>query len=481
MTAGGWSVLLGVGVTGFLFARLGLDGFGLWALAQSMSMVAGWTSLLVVGPAIAATREVARRGETSGPLDLTGCTVVVALGLLGAAVFTAAGPRTIPALVAATDPEVHTTLRQVLAWFGLQLAGEALLAGVLPALEGRQRLDLARLVDALRRTVSLGAGCAAAAGTGDVVAVQSAQSAATLGFAVVVVAVLSRRTSATVRMADAGSFLRSAAGPTMINASGVVHRSMDRLLAAAVLGPGAVALVEVATRVIDAVRLVLSTSSHATMSAAPWLQQRGEDQAIAGLARSATRFTVATTLIVAASVVAARVPLIEAWTDASTANAVSIAVVLGIGQLVLMAPLQVGVNVLVGTGRERRLVWSGWFAVLVNLGLSALLVRRLGIEGLFLATLLSSTIVIAGIGREVHGVLGAPCMRAAVPAAARVLSPGAAALAIGRIGSGSIDAGPLAEGLWTAATAGIAGVAVAVLLLVPHERALATSLRVDRR
>jgi O-antigen/teichoic acid export membrane protein len=57
---------------------------------------------------------------------------------------------------------------------------------------------------------------------------------------------------------------------------GVLHRTIDRVVVGSVLGPSAVALVEIATQMMNGADAILSAMSYAVLPSAAWLRARGD-------------------------------------------------------------------------------------------------------------------------------------------------------------------------------------------------------------
>jgi O-antigen/teichoic acid export membrane protein len=110
-------------------------------------------------------------------------------------------------------------------------------------------------------------------------------------------------------------------------------------------------------------------------------------------------------------------------------------VVLAVAYIAVVAPLQVGSNLLVGIGRVRAVIQAAAAGLLLNLVLSLALIGPLGAEGVFVATLVSAIALVPLLGRAVLGAvdLGAGAfVRTAVlrPAAASAVLAGAVAVPV---------------------------------------------------
>ena len=98
-----------------------------------------------------------------------------------------------------------------------------------------------------------------------------------------------------------------------INASAVLHGTMDRLVVGAVIGPAGVALVEIAAQVQSGASAVLSSSSYVALSASPWVAARSEAGRLREMLVRGTKYAMLATLpVVVGGALLAR-PLVAVW------------------------------------------------------------------------------------------------------------------------------------------------------------------------
>jgi len=399
---GAWAVLLAAAVVPVLLTQLGTEQFGLWALVWSFSAINGWPSVATVGLGVACTRRVAAALVDDRPDAAAGTvTVFVAVGAVLGATMATLGAALLPALVAG-DPTLEDSLTAALRWSGLWIGSEAVVHGCGAALEGTQRVDRARTLDAVRRTVVTGAAVLAALDTGSLEAVMAASALAALFVAIGGVGVMvsvHRQLRPLGRPRQVGVLTREAVGFTTLNASGVLHRSMDRLLVATMIGPAAVAAVEVASRLRDIAQLVLSTSSYTAISAASWLDAQGEPVKLRRLVEVGSRLSLLATWSTVAVLAVFVSPILDVWLGAEVPDGVTALALLGLAYTAVHAPFQVGVNVLTGAGRVGRLNAVAWAGVVINLAASLVLIDRLGVTGAFVGTLCGSALVVPMLAR----------------------------------------------------------------------------------
>lgn len=458
---GVWALPLAAVVVPVLLRQLGVEQFGLWALLLSFSAVNGWPSALSVGFGVTYTRRVAAAEVAGRPAAAAGAVICFAgLGAILGLALAVVGGAVLPAVLP-IETDLAGPLRSAARWAGLWVVSEAVVFGWGALLEGRQRVDVARLLDASRRTVVTGAAVVAALAGGTLPMVMAASAAAAAGVAAVASMILLRSNRSFVpfgRPLDGPALLREAGGLAMLNASGVLHRSMDRLLVALLLGPAAVAAVEVASRLRDIGQLVLSTSSYTAISAASWLEAQGDRALFRQLVAIGTRVSVlaAWSAVAFLGVFAERV--LDVWLGRDLPADVLPLVYLGLVYTALHAPFQVGVNVLTGTGRVSRLRRAAWSGVLVKLAATPVLLGQIGVVGAFVGTLCGSAVVLPQLLPLVLRELG----RDLVPAVRTVLVPTVPPVAL-IVASGTVV---VATG-WPPVTTLVLGTLVAGTLALP--------------
>jgi O-antigen/teichoic acid export membrane protein len=179
---------------------------------------------------------------------------------------------------------------------------------------------------------------------------------------------------------------------------GVIHRTMDRLIVGAVLGPAAVSLVEIATQVLNGAEAVLSASSYAVVPSAAWLSVRQDHATLRELLHRGTKYSLLATMPVAAGAAVLAGPLVRVWLGAQYEDAAGLAAV-ALLSVLATAPVQVGSSLLLGVGRAADILRAAGAAIVINLGLSLILVHVIGIVGVFWATLAASVVLVPVLTR----------------------------------------------------------------------------------
>ncbi|MCU0274231.1 MAG: oligosaccharide flippase family protein, partial [Acidimicrobiales bacterium] len=283
----GWAILLTLVTYPLVLEGLGVQAFGVWALLQTFSAYTGWASLSDLGVTTAAHHHLARRnsvGDVEGASRVA--TVVVGLvavgGVASALILAGLGVRLLPALIDVPDDLVGAA-RTATVLFGVQLAVDGFTRGTEAALEGANRVDLARGLDALRRTTVAIATAIAAQTGGDLAVVAAVSLLASLPFAPAGVLLVARRSPGGFgawSTTEARSLLRFGRAALLLRSTGVLHRSMDRLIVGVVLGPAAVTVVDAAAQVQAGADTVLGSSSYAVTPAASWIDARRDPGAL---------------------------------------------------------------------------------------------------------------------------------------------------------------------------------------------------------
>lgn len=442
-----------------LLHGMGPSAFGTWVLIQTFSAVTGWFSLADIGVGAATTFLVGKRlgSNDGGGVHRTIGTALVVFLALGAgfgAIFALVGPHLLP-LVFRFPSELSSVITIVLVLFGVQIFIDTVTEGLESCLEGLQRVDLSRAVDAIRRTfVAVATAIAALAGGGleGVAAASMVASLVGVGSGMAFLRTRLQRGWRGFDRAEVRPLFSYGARVAALDANGVLHRTMDRTLVGIFVGPAAVSLVEIATQIMNGAAAVLSAASYAVVSGAALLHGRRDPKALRSLLERGTKLTLVATWPIVAGTALLAGPLVRIWVGPEYSEAAGLAVVslLYIG---LSAPIQVGSNLLRGVGRVSAVLLPAAVAVVVNLLASLLLVNTVGTVGTLLGSLVGLIILLPAITRsflEVTDVPSAEFLRRSVlpvvpPTAALALTLGIV-LALGLADLTTVILGALAGG-----------------------------------
>jgi O-antigen/teichoic acid export membrane protein len=418
-----WAMVVGVVSLPLLLRGLGTDGFGTWVLLQTFSATTGWFSLADAGVGTATTTTVSARAATDDEAGVRAAVsaslaIFAGLGVVCAGLLALIGPRALPSLFNTPEPLI-APLRVAVAIFAGQLLMDQATNAAEAALEGLQRVDLSRLADGIRRTLVAAATVGAALASGQLPVVALAAAVAAAVAAIVAVAMLARHLPGRLER-PVGTEVRAlfvhGRAIALLRPIGVLHRQIDRLVVGAALGPSSVALVEVAIQIQNGAEAVLSASSYSAIPAASWVHAREDHGSLRELLERGTRYSLLVTLPVTVGAALLAGPLVQVWLGDGYDEVPRLAAV-ALSYTAVTAVLQVGSNLLVGTGRSGSVLRGALVAVSVNLIASMVLVRVVGMVGVFVASLLGALALVPWVGRAMlraTGLSAAPFLRSAV-------------------------------------------------------------------
>ena len=257
-----------------LLRGLGPVTFGTWALVQTFSAVTGWVSLVDLGLGTAATGRSPRgRRWTTSAVSPQASAAPWPASALGMACRRARCPGPVCCCPGCSTRRPFCVLRSS-SHGPVRRPGLAdlLTEGVEACLEGLQRVDLSRAVDAFRRTAVAAATAVVALAGGGLRGVAVASLVASgAGLLVASRCCASPPAGSLARpsVARVRALVHYGKTVALLQPLGVIHRTMDRLIVGVVLGPGAVTFVEIATQVQNGADAVLSASSYSVVRLRP--------------------------------------------------------------------------------------------------------------------------------------------------------------------------------------------------------------------
>jgi O-antigen/teichoic acid export membrane protein len=300
-------------------------------------------------------------------------------------------------------------LKTALELYAIQVMLDLVTEGCEACLEGLQRVDLSRAIDTVRRTIvaalASGAALSGAGLRGVAVASLGGSLVGFMAGALVLLPRIPRRVGARLSPSQARTLLAYGKKVALLRPFGILQRAMDRLVVGALLGPTAVALVEVATQLQSGADAILSASSYAVVPGASWLAARDDRSALRSLVERGTRYSVllTTPLVIATAVLAG--PIVRVWVGGRYHDAIGL-VPLAVLSVALAAPLAVGSNCLLGVGRATTILRAASIATILNLVCTIVLVHLIGIVGAFEATLIGCVVLAALLGPAVLAEVG---------------------------------------------------------------------------
>ena len=421
--ANAWAIGVALIALPLQLRGLGPVAFGTWVLLQTFSSVNGWLSLADAGVGTATTRAVAGAAAVDDSKKVaqvvdTAMALFVAMAVAAAALLALVGPALLPALFR-TPVSLLAALRMAIPLFAVQVGLDFLTQGLQAMLEGFQRVDLSRSVDATRRTAVAVITSVVALRGGGLAGVVGASAVAS-GAGTVLGAVLVYRVAPRILLRpdprEARALLSYGSAVAILSTTGVVVRTMDRLIVGVVLGPGPVSLVEIATQVINGASAVLGACSYSVTPAVAWVKAQGNLSALRELVLRGTKYTLLITVPVIVGAMALAAPVTRIWVGERFSGAV-MPMEIGLVALLLAAPMQVGSNLLQGVGKVRTMLVPVVGGHAVNLVVSIVLVQFVGVAGVFIGTLVGTAIYIVPLSRTAlteSGVAVRPFFEAAI-------------------------------------------------------------------
>jgi O-antigen/teichoic acid export membrane protein len=395
-----WAILVSIAVIPVLIGGLGLESFGIWALLLTFSALTGWFSLADIGVGVASSNAVAAAraahdGERQRVLVSTTIWYFLAIGAASAALFIVGGA--LAMTVSSFEPsEPGTNLALAITYAALQVGVDLASRSFLSILDGMQRVDLSRLLDAVRRTLVAAFAGIAAATAGTLQAAMGAAFIASLLSAALSAIVAHRKAGcslASPSIAVVAELIRAGITIGLLRPLGVIHRTMDRIIVGVVIGPRAVGGVEVAASLQNGIDAILSASSNPVTPSASYLHAKRDIQGLERVFTRGTRYSLLATIPAGVFVVMLSPQIIDVWIGADAPEGSAALARLGGLATMVMAVAAVGSNLLVGIGAARVVLVAASVSVVINLTLSIWLAQTWGPEGVFTATLISSLVL----------------------------------------------------------------------------------------
>lgn len=415
--SGGGTALVSLALTPLLIHKLGNQAYGVWILGTTVTFGVGYLSFSDLGLEQAAVRFMsqARADEDLGRYNAYLSTTFFAL-LAVAAVITPlvvllahpiVGLFNIPPRLA---PSAVVAFQFVLAQLAFDLPGRAFSA----VLESAQRYGLWQVTRVAQVVLVSGVLAATALKGGGIDELGRASFAASgLSFAITLVvallAVEGSRPSLRAVQRDAWNQLRTLSVDVFtLRLLSTIYRQIDKTVIGIMLAASLVTSYEIGNKLYGAAWLVQGVATSALVPSVAFTA-RNRDRLQEMLLRGSS-YTLAVCLPVTLAGFIFAGPLIRTWIGTGHANAVGPARWL-LASLIPWDVMVVGQTMLVGLGRVRPMVWmvAGW--TVANVGFSIALARPLGVEGVVIATLFPSVVLVFPMMRYVFNVVGVPTQR----------------------------------------------------------------------
>lgn len=415
-------------IIGAAAGNYGKDPFGVLTLALAFSVSAGYLTIADLGLQSGVSRFIAdadgrgqreRIGEVvSSALAVLVATAIVAfailltLSVIGTHIFTVGGQ--------ALQNDLHVLFMLFAAEALFGLPGLAFLG----VLQGLQRFGWVKLIDLTRQILYTGLALTVLITHHDIIWFGAAMVTGT-AFAAIGYFVAARLLCPEMHISprlvhrDALRPLARFSGWVFIaRINGVIWSQMDTIILQVVIGVSVLAGYSFAARLQSAVSYPLSLTAAAVVPAAANLLALESTGRLRELLVRGTRYTLALSLpVTIAALILAR-PLLIAWVGPKYASFSGPAQLFLTYQLVTCTAT-IASTMLVGMGRVRQVTKYVTIAVAINLVISIVLAKPLGVSGVIIGTLvgygISGPLYIRLILRELSMGLGEFVRRAIIP------------------------------------------------------------------
>jgi O-antigen/teichoic acid export membrane protein len=389
-------------LTPFILHQLGPTTYGLWTLIGS---VVGYGALLDFGIASAVTKYVAEyraRGEVANAQSLVTTTLWLYL-LLGAAAIalTLAGAPFIPNLFN-LPPDQRATAIGLVALMGINIGIAIPCTTPSAVIRGMQRFDIANLL-------STAATVASAAGTVAVLLLGGGVIAMAVLNILILLAMQIPSIWAINHIAPELRFGRGRASRKLvrsvityswsifvIQASGRIHTQTDEIVIGAFLLLSAVTPYAIARKLSEVAQTLTDQFLKVLLPLASELHADNDQIRLRVLYTTSTRLTLVIFLPIAATIIVLARTILTLWVGPEYAGYASLVIILTLASMIDTSQWPAG-SILSGMALQRRLAAISIGSALLNLVLSLLLVRPLGVTGVALGTLIPTIIECFGL------------------------------------------------------------------------------------
>lgn len=393
------AVVVSILLTPLLIDRLGLAEYGVWVLAVSLTVAAGYLSLADLGLELSAGRFISTaraQGDVRrmNAVLSTALALFTAIGLvLGPLVAVCAG-----LLAAAFEipPELEDAARIAFALVAVQLVFDLPGRAFITLLTGSQLHTRWQALEAGRAAVSAGV-YALLVVDGHGVEALAAASLALAAVSLAVYAAVALRSvpeaACSLRLVSRGIAreLATFGGQVLIvRIADTVYRQADKTIIGVMLATTAVGVYEIAFNLSLGVSMVLGVTTSALFPAAAYVSADRARMRALFLRSSAYILAVVAPVLVVA--VGFAEPIIDAWVGSALEDAADPTRIL-MAAVALQALCMGGQTMLMSIGRARPVVLCATGGLLLNVPVSIALANPLGLEGVALGTLLSQAVV----------------------------------------------------------------------------------------
>lgn len=393
------SVVISLVMTPFLIDGLGVEAYGVFALALTLTFFGGYAALADLGVEGAAVRYVAE-ARSDRDVDAVNRTVSTAAAFFGAIALVLTPLLVLLSSVLVDVFEVSDDLEHAATVTFALIAGQLVFdlpsRALFAVLEGSQRFTVFQGIEVTRALIQ------AALFTAILIwepRVEYLAAAMVASSAVVLVLawLFSHRAMADLHVRPSNvsrvvlrRLLVFGGGLLALRVMGTLYRQMDKVIIGTVLGVRLVTPYDVANKIHSGAGLVQSIASSALLPATAYA--RAQRDVLRDMYLRGSSYAVAVTMpVVVAGFIFAE-DLIRTWVGESLTDDATAATRWFFVYLAIVLPHVVGVSVLTGLGKLRWVLVNAVLVLAVNLGLSIALVSPLGIEGVVIGTVASNAL-----------------------------------------------------------------------------------------
>lgn len=393
------TVLVALVLTPFLINGLGIEAFGIWALALSLSVLGGYASMADLGIETSAARYVAE-ARSDGDVKALRETASTAMAFFGVAALIVAPPLAALAFPLAdlfrVPDHLHGAAVACFALIAAQLVIELPARAFFAIVEGAQRYDIYQLIEILR---------AISQASLFVVVLVADLGVAGLGGAMPISSVIVllagwvavRRTVPEARISPRyvsrerfRTLFSFGSQYFLVRFMGTLYRHMDKAIIGIALGLRFVTLYEVANRIHQAASMVQSIAASSLLPTTAYL--RRQKDVLRDLYLRGTKYAVAISMPVVIAGFIFAGPLIQTWIGESVTNAAGSAR-LFLTFVAFVSVHAVGSAMIVALGQMRFVISVTAIFLAINLGVSVALVEPVGVNGVILGTVIAQAVI----------------------------------------------------------------------------------------
>jgi O-antigen/teichoic acid export membrane protein len=393
------SVLISLIMTPFLIDGLGIEAYGVFTLALTLTFFGGYAALADLGVEGAAVRYIAE-ARSDGDVDRVNRTVSTAAAFFGATALVITPVLVVLSGVLADAFSVSGDLKHAATITFALVAGQLVFdlpsRAFFAVLEGSQRFGVFQAIEVTRALTQAVLFTAILVFDPRVQLLAGAMMASS-ALVLVLAVVFSRRAMPELHIGPANvsrevlrRLMGFGSGLLAQRVMGTLYRQMDKVIIGAALGVRFVTPYDVANKIHSGAALVQSIASSALLPATAYA--RSQRDVLRDLYLRGSSYTMAVTLpVVTAGFIFAE-DLIRTWVGESLTGAATTPTRLFFVYLAVVLPHVVGVSVLTGLGKLRWVLVNSAGVLVVNLGLSIALVSPLGIKGVVIGTLAANAL-----------------------------------------------------------------------------------------